>query len=71
MIRPRLAGGLILGVAIGMAVGVGGNCHASVYVVYKQFGGGDIFKGFEAPGYQIQETLTLKGVRQLPNPFRV
>jgi nitrite reductase (cytochrome c-552) len=24
------------------------NCHASVYVAYKQLGGGDIFKGFEA-----------------------
>ncbi|HEX7296294.1 MAG TPA: ammonia-forming cytochrome c nitrite reductase subunit c552 [Pyrinomonadaceae bacterium] len=24
------------------------NCHASVYVDYKQLGGGDIFKGFEA-----------------------
>ena len=23
------------------------NCHASVYVAYKQLGGGDIFKGFE------------------------
>jgi nitrite reductase (cytochrome c-552) len=23
------------------------NCHASVYVTYKQLGGGDIFKGFE------------------------
>ena len=23
------------------------NCHASVYTVYKQLGGGDIFKGFE------------------------
>ena len=24
------------------------NCHASAYVAYKQLGGGDIFKGFEA-----------------------
>ena len=24
------------------------NCHASVYATYKQLGGGDIFKGFEA-----------------------
>jgi nitrite reductase (cytochrome c-552) len=24
------------------------NCHASVYTTYKQLGGGDIFKGFEA-----------------------
>src|SRR5262245_27656064 len=24
------------------------NCHASVYVAYKQLGGGDILKGFEA-----------------------
>jgi len=24
------------------------NCHASAYVVYKQLGGGDIFKGFES-----------------------
>lgn len=38
------------------------NCHASVYVAYKQLGGGDIFKGFEAlnkmPYFDARKVVT-------------
>ena len=38
------------------------NCHASVYVAYKQLGGGDIFKGFEAlnktPYFEARKFVT-------------
>ena len=38
------------------------NCHASVYVTYKQLGGGDIFKGFEqlnrTPYFEARKTVT-------------
>lgn len=38
------------------------NCHASVYVAYKQLGGGDIFKGFEAlnktPYFEARKIVT-------------
>jgi nitrite reductase (cytochrome c-552) len=38
------------------------NCHASVYVAYKQLGGGDIFKGFEAlnktPYFEARKLVT-------------
>jgi nitrite reductase (cytochrome c-552) len=38
------------------------NCHASVYVAYKQLGGGDIFKGFEAlnktPYFEARKVVT-------------
>ena len=38
------------------------NCHASVYVAYKQLGGGDIIKGFDAIE---QERHTSKPARRL------
>ncbi|MCM3903372.1 MAG: ammonia-forming cytochrome c nitrite reductase subunit c552 [Pyrinomonadaceae bacterium] len=38
------------------------NCHASVYVVYKQLGGGDIIKGFEQlnqmPYFEARKVVT-------------
>src|SRR5215207_4877193 len=38
------------------------NCHASVYTVYKQLGGGDITKGFEqlnqTPYFEARKTVT-------------
>jgi nitrite reductase (cytochrome c-552) len=38
------------------------NCHASVYVAYKQLGGGDIIKGFEAlnkmPYFDARKVVT-------------
>jgi nitrite reductase (cytochrome c-552) len=38
------------------------NCHASVYVAYKQLGGGDIFKGFEQlnkmPYFEARKVVT-------------
>ena len=38
------------------------NCHASAYVAYKQLGGGDIFKGFEAlnktPYFEARKLVT-------------
>jgi nitrite reductase (cytochrome c-552) len=38
------------------------NCHASVYVAYKQLGGGDIFKGFEQlnkmPYFEARKIVT-------------
>ncbi len=38
------------------------NCHASVYVAYKQLGGGDIFKGFEqlnrTPYFEARKAVT-------------
>jgi nitrite reductase (cytochrome c-552) len=38
------------------------NCHASVYVAYKQLGGGDIFKGFEelnkTPYFEARKFVT-------------
>ena len=38
------------------------NCHASVYVAYKQLGGGDIFKGFEQlnkmPYFEARKSVT-------------
>jgi nitrite reductase (cytochrome c-552) len=38
------------------------NCHASAYVAYKQLGGGDIFKGFEAlnkmPYFEARKVVT-------------
>ena len=38
------------------------NCHASVYVAYKQLGGGDIVKGFEqlnkTPYFEARKTVT-------------
>jgi len=38
------------------------NCHASAYVAYKQLGGGDIFKGFEAlnkmPYFDARKVVT-------------
>ena len=38
------------------------NCHASTYVAYKQLGGGDIFKGFEAlnktPYFEARKFVT-------------
>src|SRR5687767_1659742 len=38
------------------------NCHASVYVAYKQLGGGDIAKGFEelnkVPYFEARKTVT-------------
>ena len=38
------------------------NCHASAYVVYKQLGGGDIMKGFEAlnkmPYFEARKVVT-------------
>ena len=38
------------------------NCHASVYVAYKQLGGGDIIKGFEqlnkTPYFEARKTVT-------------
>lgn len=38
------------------------NCHASVYVAYKQLGEGDIFKGFEQlnkiPYFEARKTVT-------------
>ena len=38
------------------------NCHASAYVVYKQLGGGDIIKGFEALNkmsyFEARKTVT-------------
>ncbi|HLE63026.1 MAG TPA: ammonia-forming cytochrome c nitrite reductase subunit c552, partial [Pyrinomonadaceae bacterium] len=38
------------------------NCHASVYVAYKQLGGGDIFKGFEqlnrTPYFEARKVVT-------------
>jgi nitrite reductase (cytochrome c-552) len=38
------------------------NCHASVYVAYKQLGNGDIFKGFEElnklPYFEARKTVT-------------
>jgi nitrite reductase (cytochrome c-552) len=38
------------------------NCHASVYVVYKQLGGGDIFKGFDQlnkmPYFEARKVVT-------------
>ena len=38
------------------------NCHASVYVVYKQLGNGDIFKGFEElnkmPYFEARKSVT-------------
>jgi nitrite reductase (cytochrome c-552) len=38
------------------------NCHASVYVAYKQLGGGDIFKGFEElnkmPYFEARKVVT-------------
>jgi len=38
------------------------NCHASVYVAYKQLGGGDIFKGFEElnkmPYFEARKLVT-------------
>ncbi|HEU4837492.1 MAG TPA: ammonia-forming cytochrome c nitrite reductase subunit c552 [Pyrinomonadaceae bacterium] len=38
------------------------NCHASVYVAYKQLGGGDIIKGFEAlnkmPYFEARKVVT-------------
>ena len=38
------------------------NCHASVYVSYKQLGGGDIFKGFEelnkTPYFEARKFVT-------------
>ena len=38
------------------------NCHASVYVAYKQLGGGDIIKGFEAlnkmPYFEARKLVT-------------
>jgi nitrite reductase (cytochrome c-552) len=38
------------------------NCHASVYATYKQLGGGDIFKGFEAlnqmPYFEARKLVT-------------
>jgi nitrite reductase (cytochrome c-552) len=38
------------------------NCHASVYTAYKQLGGGDLFKGFEAlnqmPYFEARKLVT-------------
>jgi nitrite reductase (cytochrome c-552) len=38
------------------------NCHASAYVAYKQLGGGDIFKGFDAlnkmPYFEARKVVT-------------
>ncbi|HYN25759.1 MAG TPA: ammonia-forming cytochrome c nitrite reductase subunit c552, partial [Pyrinomonadaceae bacterium] len=38
------------------------NCHASVYVAYKQLGGGDIFKGFDqlnrTPYFEARKMVT-------------
>ncbi len=38
------------------------NCHASVYVAYKQLGGGDIFKGFDqlnrTPYFEARKAVT-------------